>query len=299
MSAVTPSTSRRTILVTGATGYIGSHLVRSLHEAASVAVLVRDRAAAEESFADARVEIYEIGSTSLVEIFEQVDPDIVFHLATQYERNDPSDVSAMVKANFSFGVEVLDAASRMDNCDVVLVGSHFQTPGGGRQPANLYAATKEALLTVARYLTEVRGLRCTQVVLYDVYGPRDPRDKLIPRVSAALKLGEEIRIPDPEPLHHFVYIDDVVNGLVTAAENMADSSAESPESVFLTSDAAIPPSTVVSVASEVLGVEARLSSDPYVPPHHTIMIPTDGPRPDGWAPRITLAEGISRTAGEA
>ncbi|KAA3635748.1 MAG: NAD(P)-dependent oxidoreductase, partial [Armatimonadetes bacterium] len=33
MSAVTPSTSRRTILVTGATGYIGSHLVRSLHEA--------------------------------------------------------------------------------------------------------------------------------------------------------------------------------------------------------------------------------------------------------------------------
>lgn len=292
---MTLPTNGRAILITGATGYIGSRLVRSLAEAASVAILVRDRSTAMDEFADTGVEIHEIGSRSIIEIFEDVDPNVVFHLATRYERNDPSDVSGMVDANLGFGVAVLDAASRIDNCGVVLVGSHFQSPGQGRQPVNLYAATKEALLTVARYFEEARGLRWTQVVLYDVYGPGDPRDKLIPRVLTALRQGDQIRIPDPEPLHHFVYVDDVVSGLVAAAGTIADTGVESRESVFLTSDAAIPPSTVVAVASEALGVEACLSSEPYVPPPHTIMIPTDGPRPNGWTPRITLAEGISHT----
>lgn len=287
-----PTAQEQMILITGATGFVGRHLTRLLDQTATVVVLVRDGSAATEMFAGTGVQIHELGSQGVVEILAEVNPDVVFHLATHYERSDPVDVSDMVAANLGFGVEVLNAASRLDNCRVVLGGSYLQTPGEGRYPVNLYAATKEALLPVARYFRETRGLPWTQVVLYDVYGPGNERTKVIPRVVAAVKEGQAIQISDPAPLHHFVHVDDVVSGFVAAAQMIADAHGGWPESVFLTSDDAIPPSRVVAVASEVLDTEAVISPEPYISPVSAIMVPCDGPRPPGWAPRVTLADGI-------
>ena len=296
---MTTSLTDRSVMITGGTGYIGSRLARSLAPRTRTSVLVRDPQAATELFADTDVTVHSVGDRRTLEVVEAARPHVIFHLATRYERNDPDDVTEMVRANLEFGVEILDVASRLDDCRVVLVGSHFQVPAPGRQPSNLYAATKEALLVVARYFAGSRGLRWTQAVLYDVYGPDDPRDKLIPRVVASLSAGNPIRVPDPEPQHHFVYVDDVVEGLIAAAAGLASGHVDVGESVFLTSLGLATPTDVVAAAGEVLSVVPVFDETPYVPPAHTIMVPTDGPRPHGWEPTVSLSEGIRRTIGSA
>ena len=103
-----------------------------------------------------------------------------------------------------------------------------------------------------------------------------------------------MRLPDPEPLHHFVYVDDVVAALEAAASDLRSGHSVSGRSVFVTSDELVAPSDVLGVVGAVLGVEPLISSEHYELPPRSIVQPFEGPRPDGWQPIVGLVEGIER-----
>jgi len=261
-----------------------------------VHVLARDvtTARTQLGLADGSVHAIGDGSAPIDAVFEQIDPTVVFHLATDYQRHDDSSkVASMVDANIRFGSLVLDAASARPGCEVVVAGSHFQFAGGPGRPASFYAATKNALCKIADYLQEARGLRWVQPVIYDVYGPGDTRPKLVNVLVDRVTAGESVRLPEPEPLHHFVYVDDVVAGLVAAAGDLRSDRSSSGSSVFLTSDELKAPSDVLGAVAGVLGVEPLISPEHYELPPRSIVRPFEGPRPDGWQPTVTLLEGIN------
>lgn len=285
------------IVVTGATGYIGSALVAQLRERNDVHVIARDDAAARTQFGlgDGFVHGVRDGSAPIRAVFELVNPTVVFHLATDYQRHDDSaTVASMIDANVRFGSLVLDAASHHSECAVVVAGSHFQFAGGPGQSASFYAASKNALCEIARYLQEAQGLRWIQPVIYDVYGPGDRRPKLVNVLIDRVTAGDAVLLPDPEPLHHFVYVDDVVAALVAAAGDLQSDSSPSGSSVFITSDELVTPSDVLGAVAAVLGVEPQISPDHYQLPSRAIVQPFEGPRPSGWQPTVGLADGVER-----
>ncbi len=287
--------SGQRILVTGATGYVGSFLVPRLCENNEVHALARDGGAASRVLGLSldRVHSSVDGAGAILKTFEMIQPTVVFHLATHYERRDDiNKMAAMVDANIRFGSFVLAAASSIEQCQVVVAGSHFQFGEENGRPANFYAATKNALCEIARYLQDAQGLQWIQPVLFDVYGPSDPRAKLITVVIERILAGEPISLPDPEPLHHFVYIDDVVDALIASAAELRSDRSRVGADVFVTSDELITPAAAVAAVAAVVGQPARLDSTPYSLPEGSIMVPVAGPRPQGWEPRIALSDGV-------
>jgi len=285
------------VAVTGATGYVGSVLVPRLRERNDVHVFARDGAAARSLLGLPGDQVHtDLESPgAIADAFERIAPTVVFHLATHYERKDDSaNVARMVDANVRFGSLVLDVASKLSKCDVVVTGSHFQFAGRERRSASFYAATKNALGEIARYLQEARGLRWIQPVLFDVYGPGDTRPKLINILIDRVSAGEPVSLPDPEPLHHFVYIDDVITALAASVQQLRSDSTADGRSLFVTSEALLSPTAVLKEVSAALGIDPIVSSQHFDLPPRSIMTPFEGPRPDGWHPRVGIRDGIER-----
>lgn len=285
------------VVVTGATGYIGSALVAHLRARNEVHVLARDAAAAQSRLGLESSLVHAVGEGSMPvgETFDRIAPTVVFHLATHYRRqDDPASIALMIDANVRFGSLVLDAASRCAGCDVVVAGSHFQFAGAPGRSSSFYASTKNALCEIARYLQEARGLQWTQPVIYDAYGPADTRAKLIDVLIDRVESGQAVRLPDPEPLHHFVYIEDVVAALVVSARNLRSGETPNGTSVFVSSNELSSPSDVLSVVAAELGNEPVVGPEPFDLPAGAILRPYEGPRPLGWQPTVGLADGIGR-----
>lgn len=297
-----PTIINERILVTGATGYIGSFLVPRLAEHNEVHVLARDKSAAISALGLASDRVHSALGTApdVLRAFETIQPTLVFHLATHYEKHDDiHKLATMVDANVGFGSFVLSAASTLKQCEVVLAGSHFQFGSQPGKSASFYAATKNALCDIARYLQDARGLLWIQPVLFDVYGPEDPRQKLIAVVVNRVLAGELVALPDPEPLHHFVYIDDVVDALIASAIELRADHSRSGTNVFVTSDQLATPSLVVAEVAAATHTDAKLDPVAYMLPEGSIMTPVAGSRPRGWQPQVGLRQGIGRIVARA
>lgn len=297
---MTLAMSGETVLVTGATGYIGSVLLESLRTDNDVHALVRDRRRDSGALETPGVRFHTFGPDldEVETVVDAISPGVLFHLATLYSRHDPASVSQMVDANVKFGAAVLNAVSHQSECDVVLVGSHFQFVGSPPVPSSLYAATKNALCEIAAYFGRERGMRWIQAVLYDVYGPGDPRPKLVTTVLNSLRTGEPLSLPEPQPLHHFVYVDDVVEALIAARVDLCSDLMTNGRSVFVTSNRPATPEELLATASRVAGVEPTLSDDRFKLLPGAPMRPIDGPRPKDWQPTVDLATGIERIRSE-
>lgn len=288
------------VVVTGSTGYLGSFLVPKLRNDNEVHVLARNANAARLQL-DLPMDQVHAGLESplaIARLFEDISPTLVFHLATHYERrDDTAKLRAMVDANVGFGALVLAAASNLQSCDVVVAGSHFQFAGPERNSASFYAATKNALCGIAAYLQEAAGLSWIQTVLFDVYGPADTRPKLVSTLIDRVRAGEPVSLPNPEPLHHFVYVDDVVDALVASAVELRTDDRAAGRNVFATSQQLLAPSAVLQEVAAVVGREPVIADDPFELPPNSIMAPVSGPRPHGWVPRVSIRKGIEQIVG--
>ncbi|MGI9668010.1 MAG: NAD-dependent epimerase/dehydratase family protein [Acidimicrobiia bacterium] len=280
------------VLITGATGFIGSRLTRTLAGGGrDVHLLVRDQQAAASQFAPQRVHLHPVAQAS--HVISTVDPVAIFHLATRYERHDPVDPGPMRLANVEFGAEVLESASVLRSCKVVVAGSQHQVASADGGPTSAYAASKQELAGIAASMSENGGLEWIQTILYDIYGPGDTRDKLIPNTIAAVKDGTEIHLPDNPPLLSFCHVDDAVSALLAAYQELESDRAAVGRSVFARVEPLATPQDVVAMVGDVLGIEPRISPEPYVVPASGVPEPPDGPHPMGWRPTIGLEAGIS------
>ena len=109
-SGTRPATGRRA-LVTGATGFVGSHLVEHLAQAGwEVHGLVRPSGNAERVAGMARELHSHDGSTqSMVDIVGNARPDVVFHLASLFvAEHETEDVTPLVESNLLLGAQLAE-----------------------------------------------------------------------------------------------------------------------------------------------------------------------------------------------
>jgi nucleoside-diphosphate-sugar epimerase len=278
-------------LVTGATGFIGQHLVHELtSRGENVTVLHRQQSAPSPALAEfsergANVKLY-ANYDELMELVATSAPERVFHLATHYVReHTPSDISDLIDANVTMGTYLLEALTGCP-CVVVSTMSFFQFTGGIASPYSLYSASKQAFMEVAAYYREREHLDVRSVVLYDTYGPRDTREKIIPRMMGAVARGDALAMgPSAQPLD-LLYISDVVSGLLQAAEPMQ------PSVMGLRAAAETTVGELVAVVEQISGRDLIKTFNENQPVNLLVRESGEWVVPMGWKPRVALEEGI-------
>lgn len=282
-------------LITGATGFVGSHACEVLSKSVSVIAIARSTSDTDGLEMDGVVIERWDGSTNhLAAIVAAHAPGRILHLGGRYVRNhSQGDVAPLVEDNVRFGSQVLEvAATASPQPVVVLAGTYFQhyrTPGNA---LNLYAALKNATHAIARYYGDAAGLRWAQLVLYDIYGPGDERPKLVNAVVGAIAAGRPVSIPESDPVVHLIHVDDAVAALIATAAALENGEIDTGSDVFSHADDPPHVSEVVRIISRIVDTPAVVSDDPYQLPPRAITVPLVGPRPPGWRPRISLEDGL-------
>ena len=310
-------------LVTGATGFVGAHLCRALLAAGwRVSAILRPTSDPARLPSGVHGEPVGGSTPDLVTAVRQTGPTAVFHLASLFlaEHRD-TDVESLVAANVLLTTQVLEAMAATGVQVLVNTGTYWQfDPEGGYRPTNLYAATKQAAGAVVDYYVAAHRIRACTLHLFDVYGPEDPRRKLVPRLLGLAARGGRLAMSPGEQLLDLVHIDDVTRAYLHAAQRLAATGA-GPEAGPRTGFTATPPAapdpgqgpgqeqgqehfavsggTPLSLRELVATVERvsgrRLDIDWGARPYREreVMVPwaTGTPLP-GWSPRIGLEDGL-------
>ncbi len=216
------------VLVTGATGYIGSSLVKRLvSDGYEVHIVVRENSnlnVLEPVLKCIRVHMYDGSTQGMISLVKTAQPDLVFHLASLFlAQHTSNDIEALIVSNVLFSSQLVEAMVVNGVRNLVNTGTSWQHyENDGYNPVNLYAATKQAFEDVLTYYINAHGLKVTSLILFDTYGPNDPRAKLIALLWKTALSQVPLSMSPGEQQINLVHINDVVQAFMRAAALLSE-----------------------------------------------------------------------------
>lgn len=286
---------RKTALITGATGFIGGKLATRLHATGwRVAVIVRpgsDPVKLKRLEGIAETHTYDGGPAQLIEIVRQVNPDVVFHLASLFlAEHTPAQVADLVGSNITFPTQLLEAMAATGVKKLINTGTswqHYQTRS--YRPVNLYAATKQSFEDILAYYADARAISYVTLKLFDTYGPGDGRRKIVNILADAAKAESVIGLSPGEQVVDFTHVEDVVDAFIHANELLDKKEGVANKAYFLSGERFTLRQLVGNVAA-VMGtnVPVDFGARPYR--MREVMAPVDAADEalPGWLPRRTF-----------
>lgn len=282
------------ILVTGATGFIGTNLTRELRKQHNLFILGQFEGDPE------KLELPGIVMTDdiqrLAGYIKDNQIEGVIHLASLYLTvHTPAQVKDLVSSNVYFGTAVLEAASLAGTVKWFLntgsIWQNYNTKGMEYNPVNLYAATKQAFIDMAKYYSDVFGIRFCTLKLCDTYGPNDTRRKIFKLFKDYSESGEVLAMSPGEQKIDLIYITDIIEGFTRLAELLA-SDVELGDEYVLTSGKQIPLKELAQMFSDVSGRKLNIEwgGRPYR--DREVMVPWKGTPVPGWKAKVDVEKGI-------
>lgn len=211
------------VFLTGATGFIGRRLAERLVAAGAdvTALTLPGEAALLPEGARAIPGDITLPET-VAEAIAVAQPALIVHLAAIGITNPDLPFTAACGVNVGGVINVLDAARQIGTARrIVLVGSSYEygarRADDGLDPFNAYSASKVAAWAFARAAFNAWGAPVVWMRLFQVYGPGQREQALIPAAIRAALNGDDFRMTAGEQQRDFIFVEDVVEGLLAAA----------------------------------------------------------------------------------
>jgi|SRR5215207_170531 len=308
--------SGQPVLVTGAGGFIGGHLVARLAaEGARVRALVRYNSRNERGTLDwlqpevtADVDVV-LGDLRDVESVERAahSVEVIFHLGAQiaipYSFVNPRD---FFETNVLGTLNVAQAALRGGARRLVHT-STSEVYGSARtvpitehhplEPQSPYAASKVAADKLVDAWHRTYELRTTVLRPFNTYGPHQSARAVIPTIVSQALAGGRVRLGSLHPRRDLTYVEDTVAGFLATAE----SDAAIGRTLQLGAGHDVSVGEIVDLVGAVLGRELEVEhDDARVRPAQSeverlISDSALAHELTGWQPQVDLREGLART----
>jgi nucleoside-diphosphate-sugar epimerase len=305
MTGVATSLAGARLIVTGATGFVGSAVVRhAVGSGARVSIVAR--ASADHWRLASVAGQYDVITGSLRDLAWLTLPlgavDAVVHCAAAGVDQSFDDVDELVATNVDGTLAALHFAARHRAARFVLAGSSGEYgPGVGLvedaslRPTSEYGATRAAASLLARAFGARRGLDVVVVRPFAVFGPYEAAYRLVPYAVVQGLAGRPIRISSGEQTRDYLFVDDVADGIARACVHPGASGA-----VFnLCTGVETSVRDVVALIAEKTGARSEVvaGARPAIPGEmwRTTGDPSRARDVLGWTPRASLADGLDRT----
>jgi nucleoside-diphosphate-sugar epimerase len=299
--------SGKRVLITGGSGFIGAALTRALiDQGHEVHLLLRPQsnlwrlAGLEHGYSPLYGDLLDL--TAVEDALQACRPQVIYHLATHGGYAFQQDRTAILATNLLGTANLLTALEGCDYERLVNVGSsseygHKSAPMRETDtlaPRTDYAVSKAAATWLCQ-AEALRGRPVTTVRVFSAYGPGEDSRRLVPSVIANCLRREPPRVTSGNQPRDFIYIDDVVSLLQTAAScpiargqvlhagtGCSHTVREMVETIIDVSGSKLPP---------CYGALAARADEPET----WVSDITHTTRLTGWKPRYDLRAGIERT----
>ena len=213
----------KNILLTGATGFLGSHLLRRILEKTNYSVIVIKRSFSnvfriEKELLNTRVRYYNIDKTALSDIFNSNKIDIIIHCATEYGRSKENSAFSVLETNLMFPISILEKAVENNVECFINTDSYFNKENMSYSYLLNYSLSKKSLnLWLKNYSKKIKIIN---MVLEHIYGKDDGKNKFTTYLfqKIALERVSAIDLTYGDQKRDFIYVEDVCDAYLKAID---------------------------------------------------------------------------------
>ncbi len=206
------------ILLTGATGFLGSHLLEGILNNTENNVIIIKRSFSNISRIKSclnhkRVISYDIDTNSLESVFQENKIDIIIHCATNYGRFQNSSYGVL-ETNLMLPVKLLDLSVVHGVKTFINTDSYFNKDNMSYSYLLNYSLSKKSLLLWLKYFS--KRIKVVNMVLEHIYGEHDNKDKFVYQMidKIAVQEVESLDLTYGDQKRDFIYVHDVVNAYI-------------------------------------------------------------------------------------
>ena len=224
-------TPKNIILITGASGFIGSVLLRRLVEQKQEVHLILRKESKTWRIADLleKVTIHysDLSKVSeLIEIVQKIKPTIIYHLATNGAYSYQKDANQIIETNILGTWNLLQACNTTKYDLFVNTGSSSEY-GAKKfairetdivEPNSYYAVTKCAQTLLCSFIAKQEHRPIVTIRPFSVYGPYEEPKRFVPTLLHALMFNNEMNRVSPETARDQIYVDDMVDAYLQIDE---------------------------------------------------------------------------------
>jgi len=305
-------------LVTGAAGFIGSHLVEALLDRGDEVIGVDSfdplypRAVKEENLAAAEgrtgFHFVELDVRERDRLAPLLAADtVVVHLAARAGvRQSVADPAGFAAVNVGGTAAVLEAMRAAGATRLAFASSSsvygadtplpFREDAPAMRPVSPYGATKRAGELLIQALAPLAGLRVASLRLFTVFGPRQRPDLAMHAFARRMLEDAPITLFGEGQSRDYTFVADAVAGILAAIDWTADVAAGTVEHFNLGANRPVLLDAMVRDLAHALGVVPRIERAPMQPGDvsRTAADPTRAATVLHYAPRTSFASGIER-----
>jgi len=287
--------SRKKILLTGATGYVGSNFLSDAPDA-EIACVVRK---ATDRLPGIKQIIFGPESGKFADEIKAFNPEIVLHLGAYITSGDSrDDILKLVDSNILFTTLLLDALKETDVSLFINTGTfaEYYYNDGECAPAYLYAATKTAAKSIIGYYQLLCGFKYIHVVPYTIYGGSYEQNKVIDIIINSIDSKEPLEMTNGKQRLDFIHVDDVTDFfryIIKFPDKLTNG-----QTYHLGTGKGTDLCQVAGMVEKISGCKTKIKwgAREYRPLDiMQAVAPVQRIRKQlGWEPSVTLEEGISR-----
>ena len=280
------------VLILGASGFLGSSLSRHYQSKGNNVFK-----------ASYRVEQHSESIISIEKIISSGNLDLVINAsASQLSKDDPDSLISLVNSNVVMPAILASLIKKhCPRIPLINFGTSWQIDESGKGvPFNAYAASKTAAEPFFGHFAQ-DGLKIATLRLYDTYGPRDGRNKIINLIADSLINHTLLEMSAGMQAVDFVYIEDVIAAVEMVYRYLIDTPNGTHEIFSIRSGRVVTVLDLLRIVKEAVGLDSTPWIIPGVYPYRErerFVLFDETRTVPGWNARVILEEGVRKVLAD-